>query len=240
MRSSRLCFYTTIALIGCSTIVPAAATYADAVDPAALFLKKCSSCHSYGQGDRIGPDLKGVTIRRTRTWLIAWIRSSQRMVESGDPIARALFEKFRHERMPDQNFSPDEIGAIVDYLAAGGPASGGSRPRHAMTATPTEVALGRDLFVGAVTPQNGGAPCRSCHSVRHHGDVTPGATLGEDLTHVYSRFQDAALSTFLQHPCFPRAFKVEGVQPLTNAEAFAVKAFLWRVDRDATARRREW
>jgi len=212
---------------------PAHATF----DPAAVFSKKCSSCHTYGKGDYVGPDLKGVTDRRTRAWLLSWIRSSQRVVDAGDPIAKGLFEKFKHERMPDQNLSPDEIGAIVDYLATGGPASGEeSRPHHAMTATTADVALGHDLFVGKVMPQSGGAPCVSCHVVRQQGERSSGATFGGDLTHVYSRFQDAALSAFLQHPCFPRVFTNDRAAPLTSREAFAIKAFLRQADRDAAAR----
>jgi cytochrome c2 len=204
-----------------------------ASDPAALFLKKCSSCHSYGKGDRVGPDLKGVTDRRPRAWLLSWIQSSQQMVGGGDPTAKMLFEKYRHERMPDQNLAPDDISALLDFLAAGGPASSDeSRQPHAMTATAADVALGRDLFMGTVTPENGGAPCASCHTVGRLGTgSTVGATFGGDLTHVYSKFQDAALSTFLQRPCFPRAFAREGAVPLTSHEAFAVKAFLMQADR---------
>src|SRR4029079_16554761 len=116
-----------------------------AQDPAAVFAKKCSGCHTFGHGDRGGPDLKGVTDRGSRAWLLAWIRSSQRMVTARDSTALTLFEKFKRERMPDQSLSEQEIGALLDYFAAGGPltASGG-RARHATTAATAEIALGRD------------------------------------------------------------------------------------------------
>jgi cytochrome c2 len=200
-------------------------------DPAALFAKKCSGCHSFGKGDRVGPDLQGVTERRTRAWLMSWIPSSQRVVRSGDPIATALFQKYKRERMPDQEIPSEDLAALLDYLAAGGPAAAdASRPRHASSATLDDIALGRQLFLGSVAPKSGGAPCASCHVVRQDG-APIGATFGGDLTHVYSRFQDAALSTFLKRPCFPRAFDTEGAGPLTDSEAFAIKAFLRRVDR---------
>jgi cytochrome c2 len=205
-----------------------------------VFSKKCSSCHTYGKGDRVGPDLKGVTSRRSREWLTAWIRSPQRMIDAGDSIAKALAEKFKQERMPDQDYSPSEIAAIIDYLAAGGPASNElSRPRHAETATPADVALGRALFFGTVTPKSGSAPCGSCHVVREQSDAALSASLGGDLTHVYSRYQDAALSMALQRPCFPREFAVDGAAPLTSHEAFAVKAFLRQADRGARGAARE-
>jgi cytochrome c2 len=201
-----------------------------ATDPAALFARKCSSCHTYGKGDRVGPDLKGVTTRRTRAWLLSWIPSSQRLIDAGDATATALFRKYKGERMPDQSFPPEDIVALIDYLAAGGPSSP-ARPRNAATATSSEIAHGRQLFLGETTTQGRGASCASCHSVRQHGAAI-GGTLGGDLTHVYSRFQDVALSAFLMRPCVPRTF--EGAGPLTDAEAFAVKAFLREVDRGAS------
>jgi cytochrome c2 len=202
-----------------------ASTPAHAIDPATIFGMKCSSCHTYGHGEKVGPDLKGVADRRSRTWLAAWIRSSERTIKSGDPVATTLFKKYKQERMPDQNFSPAEIAALIDYLAAGGPdAADRSRPRQAGTATAQDVALGRRLFLGTVSASRGGASCASCHRIREEGAAVQ-ATFGADLTHVYSRFQDAALSTFLERPCFPRV----GV-PLTANESFAMRAFLRYVD----------
>ena len=213
----------------CGVVLLCPATARAAADPAALFAKKCSGCHTYGKGDRVGPDLKGVTERRDRAWLTAWIRSSQRVVEMGDPTATALFDKYKRERMPDQNLPAEDIAALIDYLTAGPSSADSARPRHASTATPADIALGRRLFLGSVALTNGGGSCGSCHVVRE-GDASTGATFGNDLTHVYSRFQDAALSAFLRHPCFPRAFEDDAAGALTEHEAFAVKAFLRHAD----------
>ena len=208
-----------------------------AQDPAAVFAKKCSGCHTFGHGDRVGPDLKGVTDRRSRAWLLAWIRSSQRLVTERDRTALTLFEKFKRERMPDQPLSEQEIGALLDYFAAGGPLTAtAGRARHAATAGDAEIALGRDVFFGARSARSGGASCASCHAVQ--ADSAPGGgTFGGDLTHVYSRFQDAALSDFLRRPCVPRAVPNQDAAPLTDEEAFAVKAFLFKVDRSSPRRR---
>jgi len=228
MTSARAAFRAAIAVF----VVLCGGFAYGAQEPAAVFAKKCSGCHTFGHGDRVGPDLKGVTDRRARAWLLTWIRSSQRMVTARDSTALALFEKFKRERMPDQTLSEQEIGALLDYFAAGGPltASGG-RARHAATAEAAEIALGRDVFFGARSARSGGASCASCHAVQT--DRAPsGGTFGPDLTHAYSRFQDAALSDFLHRPCFPRAFPNETAAPLTDEEAFAVKAFLFQVDRN--------
>jgi mono/diheme cytochrome c family protein len=206
-----------------------------AVNPAALFAKKCTSCHTYGQGDKVGPDLKGVTTRRSLTWLTAWIRSSERLIKSGDPMAAALFQKYKGERMPDQNFTAEELDALLGYIAAAGPETiDGPRSRHATTATPAEVARGRDLFTGTVSARSGGAACASCHKVGEYGAVRR-ATLAGDLTRIYSRFQDFGLTAFLKHPCFPRVVRKDGEPVLSEDEAFSIKAFLWQMDRDAAS-----
>jgi len=205
-----------------------------AVDPAAVFAKKCTSCHTYGQGDKVGPDLKGVTTRRSPGWLTAWIRSSERLIKSGDPTAVALFRKYKGERMPDQNFSAEELDALIGYIAAGPEATEDRRSRPAAMATPAEVARGRDLFMGTVSTRNGGASCAACHMAGDHVAVRR-ATLGGDLTHIYSKFQDGALTTFLRHPCFPRTSGKGSEPALSDDEAFSIKAFLRQVDRDASS-----
>lgn len=204
---------------------------AHAADPATIFAVKCGSCHTYGKGEKVGPDLKGVTDRRSRTWLAAWIRSSERTIKSGDSVAMSLFKKYKQERMPDQNFSPAEIAALIDFLAAGGPVEVDRvRPRHASTATAADVAVGRGLFFGTVTPSTGGASCAACHMVREGASSMQGTFAG-DLTHAYTRFQDAALSVVIRRPCFPRVGTM-----LTAEETFAVKAFLRYVDGQDAAR----
>jgi cytochrome c2 len=216
----------------CTLIAFVAVPVHAAVTPAALFAKKCTGCHTYGQGDKVGPDLKGVTTRRSRIWLTTWIRSSEQMVKSGDPTAVALFQKYKRERMPDQNFSAEELDALIGYIAAAGPEKAEERTRHATTATPAEVARGKELFMGTVSLRSGGASCASCHMVREYVMVRR-ATLGRDLTHIYSRFQDTALTAFLKQPCFPRVFGKSGAPLLSEDEAFSIKAFLRQVDRDA-------
>jgi mono/diheme cytochrome c family protein len=204
-----------------------------AVDPASLFAKKCTSCHTYGHGDKVGPDLKGVTSRRSHIWLTTWIRSSERTIKSGDPTAVALFQKYKRERMPDQPFSADELDALIAYIAAAGPETTKEPPtRHASTATPAEVARGKELFMGTVSAKSGGASCASCHMAGAFVAARR-ATFGGDLTHIYSRFQDGALTVHLKQPCFPRVYGKAGTPVLSEDEAFSIKAFLRQVDRDA-------
>jgi cytochrome c2 len=194
-----------------------------ASDAAVLFTRKCSSCHTHGKGDLVGPDLKGVTDRHSRAWLTAWISSSERMIRSGDASANALFQKYKQQRMPDQALSATQLSALLDFLAAGGPdAEARKRDRRADTATQAEVEMGRMLFVGQRALTGGGVACSACHRT---GKGTAGGSLGPDLMRAYSSFQDTALASLLARGCFPRVPDSAG-QALTDQESFALKAFL--------------
>jgi hypothetical protein len=62
-----------------------------------------------------------------------------------------------------------------------------------------------------------------------------GGTLGPDLTSVYFRYQDVALTAFFRHPCFSWARPNPGVY-LTARESFSLKAFLRQAANEMPAR----
>ena len=203
---------------------------AAAANPAMTFERKCSACHTFGRGTLVGPDLKGVTERRSRDWLAAWIASPDTLIASGDAAAVALADKFKPLRMPPMGLRPDEISALIDYLAAGGPEAEARRARRVDTATPLEIELGRVLFVGQRAFANGGASCFACH--RLGKDAGAGGTLGPDLSTAYPRYQDKALAALLARGCFPGAAPKSAKAALTDDELFALKAFLRRESRN--------
>lgn len=215
-------------LILCGLILSTLAPVASAgTDPATTFSRKCSSCHTFGKGILVGPDLKGVTDRHQREWLISWITSSESLIKSGDQQATTLFAKFK-QRMPDQNLSAGDIGALLDYLASAGPeADALKKQRRADTATAEEVASGRALFTGERELARGGGSCVSCHRL---GDAVAaaGGTLGPDLATAFARYQDKGLAALLSRGCFPRAASTSGAAMLTDEESFALRAFLLR------------
>ena len=92
-----------------------------AQDGATLFRQNCSACHQIGRGRLVGPDLLNVHERRDSAWIGNFIRSSQTVVKSGDPVAVQLFNDFNKIVMPDNNhLSDDDIKAIIAYIQAGG------------------------------------------------------------------------------------------------------------------------
>ena len=81
-----------------------------------LFATNCASCHTIGGGDGLGPDLAGVTTRRSRAWVAGWITHPERMIHGKDPKAKALVARFRGLAMPRFGLGAEDVTALVDYL----------------------------------------------------------------------------------------------------------------------------
>jgi mono/diheme cytochrome c family protein len=193
-------------------------------EAAATFNKRCTACHTYGKGVKVGPDLKGVNDRRKRDWLLKFIHGSSAVIKSGDPIATKLFAEFKQQRMPDwTDLSEKQINDILDYIAVGGPDIKPADERNAELATAAEIDNGRKLFAGQAPFKYGAQACISCHSVQGAGW---GGTLGPDLTKTYLRYQDRALTEFLRQPCFRWSTGLTGTRYLSAKESFSIKAFL--------------
>ena len=83
-----------------------------------LFESRCAACHTVGQGDSLGPDLLGVTRIRTREWLAGMIAAPNRMLSEKDPVATALFTRYKELRMPNLRLGEVDVNALIGYLAA--------------------------------------------------------------------------------------------------------------------------
>lgn len=79
------------------------------------FESKCLACHSIGQGKKLGPDLAGVTRRRTEDWLVRWLRAPEKMLAT-DKTARAMLKEYADLPMPDQGLSENEIRELIAYF----------------------------------------------------------------------------------------------------------------------------
>lgn len=91
-----------------------------AIDPAGvaagekLFQTKgCSACHAFGK--RVtGPDLAGVTKRRTARWIESQILHPDLMTKQ-DPTAKTLLGTYMLQ-MPKQGLTPDEAKSVVEFF----------------------------------------------------------------------------------------------------------------------------
>lgn len=203
---------------------------ASAMDPAQEFNKRCSSCHTIGGGILKGPDLKGVTERRSMDWLVKFVKSSDAMIQAKDPEAVKIYNQFNQIDMPDTKLSEDEIRMVLEFIGSGQPSQVAVKSKSALDATPSDIASGRDLFMGARPLANGGPACVSCHSIGSHGPLG-GGTLAKNLSNVYSNYKDDGLSTALKNVGFPIMSEVYGKQKLTDDEVFQIKSFLYESDK---------
>jgi len=81
-----------------------------------LFKENCTQCHSVSEVV-VGPALGGITKERSVPWLIKWVHNSQKLIQSGDKDAKAVYEKFDHTDMPAfPQFTPDDIKNILAYV----------------------------------------------------------------------------------------------------------------------------
>lgn len=82
----------------------------------AMFIKACASCHTVGRGIRVGPDLKGVSSRRERSWILKYVSAPDRMKASGDPIALELAAQFKTVHMPNLGVSEADASDLLSYV----------------------------------------------------------------------------------------------------------------------------
>ncbi|HET8887350.1 MAG TPA: SCO family protein [Candidatus Angelobacter sp.] len=80
------------------------------------FTTHCAACHTIGHGDKIGPDLLGVTNVRERAWLERFIQTPDKVIAEKDPIATALYKKYNGVNMPNLRLTDVELKNLIDFL----------------------------------------------------------------------------------------------------------------------------
>jgi protein SCO1/2 len=83
-----------------------------------LFRTSCAACHTVGGGDLIGPDLATVTNVRDRKWLKHFIQEPDVVLKSQDPIAVALYKKYKQVNMPNLKLDDAQAENLVQFLEA--------------------------------------------------------------------------------------------------------------------------
>ena len=81
-----------------------------------IFTTHCAACHTIGHGDKIGPDLLGVTNVRDHTWLARFISAPDKVLAEKDPIATALFKKYNEVNMPNLRLAEIDLHSLIDFL----------------------------------------------------------------------------------------------------------------------------
>lgn len=204
----------------------------------AIFSNNCEACHTIGNGDAVGPDLKGVTSRRDEAWLRGNIQHPSQMIAKKDPIAMQLLAKYGSP-MDDLGLSDEDVDEVIKYLKSVSTVSGiveagvpvAKEKVIKKEATKQEISQGRALFQGNQRFLREGPSCISCHDVRS-SSVFAGGALAKDLTKVYSKLSDTGLSAILKKPSFPVMRAAYKDKDLTSEEINDLVAFLENVDKE--------
>ena len=126
----------------------------DAVNGKKLFNANCAACHKLDK-KLIGPPLKGVSEKRSKEWLHAWIKDNNALRASGDKDAIAIFKEFNGMPMVAYpNFSDQDIEDVLAYTDDK-PADAKGAVASAQKADP-KVAVGKKLFQ---------THCAACHKL---------------------------------------------------------------------------
>ena len=201
-----------------------------AQDPAVFYRQNCAACHSIGGGPRVGPDLKDVSTRRDRAWLVRFLENPKAVIDSGDAYARELVTKSHGLVMPAVKGLDDaKTGALLDYIDAqskpGQAAASGKKAMDERAFTGADVERGKEIVLGSRQLAGGGAPCISCHTL-HELPGLGGGRLGPDLTRSYQRLGGrSSMSTWLASPPTPTMQAAYRAHAFTPAEITSLVAY---------------
>jgi len=197
-----------------------------ASDGQALFQQKCKGCHTIGGGKLVGPDLQDVAKQRDLAWLKSFIAAPDKLIASGDPIAKQLVDQFI-VKMPNLGLTSDQVDALAAYLenpSAAGPAQADN------VAALGDPEKGQLLFMGQTAFANGGTPCMGCHTVTGVG-AFDGGNLGPDLTHAVQRLGgQPGMASALSGLPFPTMQGIFANRQLTSDEQSDLLAFFVKAD----------
>ncbi len=200
-----------------------------AQDTPDYFRQNCLSCHTIGGGRLTGPDLKDLSKRQERPWLIDFIMNPRAVIDSGDAYAKKILEESRNVPMPTPpGITRERAEKLLDLIEAESQLEESQfRGLQISTAPFTDVDRrnGRNIFLGLQPLEAGGASCISCHSM-HDSPALGGGRLGPDLTNIYQRLKGrAALSAWLMAPGTETMQPIFKRHPMSSGEINALAAY---------------
>ncbi|MFT6631143.1 MAG: protein SCO1/2 [Bacteriovoracaceae bacterium] len=107
----------------CSLLFTSINTFA--FDAGKFFQKTCTQCHTIGGGDKIGPDLAGLSKRRKVDWIVKFVNYPDGMIngdaeeegyEKPDPLAKKIYAAYKPQMMAEQEVTKVQVEAILKYI----------------------------------------------------------------------------------------------------------------------------
>jgi copper(I)-binding protein/cytochrome oxidase Cu insertion factor (SCO1/SenC/PrrC family) len=188
-----------------------------------LFRTRCTSCHTVTGSERqgaLGPDLLGVTGRRDREWLLNWLRAPDQMLDSGDPIAVALFEQYNQLKMPNMRLNREEAVSLLEYISEETQRLGGE-PSRVATRTPVmaEFTVGQAEPAGDVVAIMNAWIRETDAGARVHAGYMTLVNVGDDDVSLVS-IESAAYENIEVHEMKP----VEGLMQMQEVTDMVIPA----------------
>jgi nitrite reductase (NO-forming) len=96
-----------------------------AFDGAKYFKTNCATCHTIGAGDKVGPDLAGLSKRRTVPWILKFVKYPEGMIagdeeekgyEKPDPMAAKVGALYAPVIMADQEMTKAQVTGVLKYI----------------------------------------------------------------------------------------------------------------------------
>ena len=215
-------------------VVLAFCSVALAQDTPDYFRQNCMNCHTIGGGRLTGPDLKDVSDRKDREWLIGFMMNPKAYIDRGDPYAIKILEESRKVPMPVlPGMTRERCENLLDLIDAESKLEESQFKGLQISNKPFTDAdrqLGREIFLGTARLKAGGAACVSCHSM-HDTPLLGGGALAtdrrvSDLTNVYERLDGRkSLSAWLAAPATETMQPIFKNHPLDSDEIHALVAY---------------
>lgn len=206
--------------------IPASSLAQDTPD---YFRQKCMSCHTIGGGRLTGPDLKDVSQRKDREWLVGFMMDPRGFIDRGDPYALKILEESRNVPMPTlPGLTRERAENLLDLIEAESQLKESQFKGLQISNKPFTDAdrnHGREIFVGRVRLEAGGTSCIACHST-HGMPALGGGRLGPDLTNIYERLKGRkSLSAWLMAPGTETMEPIFKNHPMNADEIHALAAY---------------
>ena len=203
--------------------------FAAGQDTADFYKKNCANCHTIGGGRLTGPDLKDVSQRKDRDWLIRFMMDPQAVIDSGDDYAQKILRESRNVPMPKlPGMTRERSEYLLDLIDAESKLEASQFKGIQVSNEPftdDDRVRGREIFLGRVALEKGGTACIACHDM-HDTRALGGGRLGPDLTNVYERLKDRkTLSAWLSAPATETMQPVFSKHPLTSEEIHSLVAY---------------
>jgi len=210
---------------------------AGAQDAASFYSHNCLACHTIGGKRTLGPDLKDVTQRKDRAWLLRFLADPKGVVDSGDPYAQQIVKESHGFVMPQiKGMDRALTESLLNYIdsqskSAGSTASVGKSAVALHAFTTADMAQGKEIVLGAQPLANGGPACIACHTLSDLGSLG-GGRLGPDLSDTFEKMGGReGLTAWLASPATPVMQSIFKTRPLKQEELLPVVAYLGSVSK---------